>query len=271
MRRFQRNARIAATLVKGLPFDPASLFAGTEGGFWDFTDSATVFSDSARTTSSTIGGAIKGVTDKSGNGRHLQTAASTILRQNGGGHDYASFPGGSIAALNTPNFTAGALGGYTCVIGVRNTGSTANQNYALVDSDISTGANRLAQVLFFWGGGGYETTTSWNSDGTLNGTTQTATPHLPPSGDHVVTVQRTPTLESIRVDGTQTISQVMTKNARVSAANSGAVAIGGAWWGTSTPINGVFIGRIYAALMIYRALTAGELANLEAWMTTRSN
>jgi hypothetical protein len=53
-------------LLAGSGFTPAGLFTGgTTGVFYDFTDPATLFSDTSRTTLSTVGGQIRGVTDKS--------------------------------------------------------------------------------------------------------------------------------------------------------------------------------------------------------------
>ncbi|MGM0562829.1 MAG: hypothetical protein ACQES2_00725 [Pseudomonadota bacterium] len=65
-------------------FDPAPLFAsGEEGAFWDFNDKDTLYSDTGRTTAATIAGAVFGVTDKSGNGQHLEANGGGITMRDG--------------------------------------------------------------------------------------------------------------------------------------------------------------------------------------------
>lgn len=59
-------------------FDPASLFAAGEEGFFHAINPATCFADTAGTTPATISGAVARVTDLSGNGHHLvQTTAAS--------------------------------------------------------------------------------------------------------------------------------------------------------------------------------------------------
>lgn len=66
---------------------PASLFAASEaGGWYDPSDLATVWQDSARTTPGAVNSPVGALDDKSGNGNHLLQAtagARPILRQSG--------------------------------------------------------------------------------------------------------------------------------------------------------------------------------------------
>jgi hypothetical protein len=76
----------------------ADLFAGGQQGAWyDPSDLATVWQDSARTTPGAVGSAVGCIDDKSGNGNHaVQATAGSrpILRESGGLH-YLEFNGSS--------------------------------------------------------------------------------------------------------------------------------------------------------------------------------
>jgi hypothetical protein len=68
-------------------FDPSSLFSGDTGGWWDPSDMATLFQDSAGTTPITAADQPVGrINDQSGNGNDLTQASSSsrpILRNSG--------------------------------------------------------------------------------------------------------------------------------------------------------------------------------------------
>jgi hypothetical protein len=67
-------------------FDPATLFAGAAGSFFDVSDLSTVFADTAGTTPASVDGAVARISDKSGNGNHLLQATASLrplLRQSG--------------------------------------------------------------------------------------------------------------------------------------------------------------------------------------------
>jgi hypothetical protein len=93
-------------------FDPASLFDAGQKGFWyDYTDIATLWADTARTTPATVGNPIRAVTDKSGNNNHLTTASSgvsPILRQDANNIYYAEFDVTDDNMTATVDFSTGA-------------------------------------------------------------------------------------------------------------------------------------------------------------------
>jgi hypothetical protein len=58
-------------------FDPASLFGGTAGGYWDPSDKATMWKDTGGTSAVTADGdSVARIDDKSGNGNHLLQATA---------------------------------------------------------------------------------------------------------------------------------------------------------------------------------------------------
>lgn len=76
----------------GSAFDPADVFAtGRKGVFYDFTDAANLFTDSARTTPVAIATDLIGsATDLSGNGYHAAQAGAIRPAWNGGRAEFAS-------------------------------------------------------------------------------------------------------------------------------------------------------------------------------------
>ena len=72
-------------------FDPASLFGGSDDGWYWFPSLETTFTDAARTTATTVGNAIGGVTDSSGSANHGSQSTDSkrmILRQAANGNYY---------------------------------------------------------------------------------------------------------------------------------------------------------------------------------------
>ena len=93
-----------------VPFSPLSLFANGEKGAWyDFTDTANIFSDTAGTTPITNGGAIARINDKSGNSNHISqaTAGNRPLWTSAGNASYAAFDGSNdhLASTATIDWT----------------------------------------------------------------------------------------------------------------------------------------------------------------------
>lgn len=70
----------------GGDFNPASLFGGAQGAYYDPSDLASMWQDSARTVPAVVDQPVGAIDDRSGNGNHAvqaTTAAKPILRQSG--------------------------------------------------------------------------------------------------------------------------------------------------------------------------------------------
>lgn len=78
-------------------FSPLTLFAAGEQGAWfDPSDLATMFQDTAETVPAAVGAPVARIRDKSGRGNHAgqaTAAARPILRMDGGGRHYLEFDG----------------------------------------------------------------------------------------------------------------------------------------------------------------------------------
>lgn len=88
------------------PFNPATLFAGSPGGFWWVADLTTVFQNSNATGVPAVGSPVGYVGDKSGNGNHLLQATAGLrpTLRNSGNLYWLEFNGSQwMQALYTAN------------------------------------------------------------------------------------------------------------------------------------------------------------------------
>lgn len=102
-------------------FDPATLFANSERGFWyDPSDLTTMWTDTAGTIQASVGDAVARIDDKSGNGLHATqstVADRPILRQSGGLY-YLEFDGAG-DKLVSGSTNSGFSAGFEITAGVR--------------------------------------------------------------------------------------------------------------------------------------------------------
>lgn len=116
---------IGVSRPRGLYRAIQALFAAGEKGVWyDPSDLASMFQDSAGTTAAVVGQPVGKILDKSGNGYHATQSTSTarpILRQSGSLY-YLEFDGVD-DFLVTPSIDFRANGKLSCHVGV-----TANNN-----------------------------------------------------------------------------------------------------------------------------------------------
>ncbi len=240
----------------GSSFSPPSLFSGgTNGGYYDFTDASTLYSDTGFTTPSSTDGQIRGVVDLSGNGNNLTTATTTILMRAG---TYADFPGAVVGFAR--NFTGGlgSSSGWTALAAIRPSSIGATGQW--MDADYSNGATtRIAQAIWtdstqgslaFYGGGTGSTNKSTTAAGISAGS------------DYVLTHIFSTTALTLRKNGSQTTQ--LTFGAVVPNSGVAFFGLGSGWTGTAVQDQRRCTGRMYAALFINRQLTATELSDVEA-------
>ncbi len=106
------------------PFDPASLFAGGEQGFWlDPSDFTTMFQDAAGTTPVTAPGQSVGrILDKSGNDNTFTQGTDVnrpVLQQDGSGNYYLAFDGSISGIASAASVDFSAVDQVTACVGVR--------------------------------------------------------------------------------------------------------------------------------------------------------
>ena len=77
-------------------YDPATLFGGAAGAYYDFGDISSVWQDGAATVAGVVGQPVGRVNDKSGNGNHATqgtAAARPLLQADGAGRSYVQGDG----------------------------------------------------------------------------------------------------------------------------------------------------------------------------------
>jgi hypothetical protein len=233
-------------------FNPVTFWSGQQGGFWDFTNSANLFSDSARTTPASIDGAVKGVTDLSGLGNHLADlyGSRSFTRK-------TSWCEASAAPLEVASFSRTASG-YTSLALFRPTALSGYQY--LVDMPID--ASNTSFVFYAFG-----TNMAQYVDGAAIGDTFSNSTTLVDNTDYfsssAVNDNNVSPIMSIRVAGvTQTggVSQTMD-------VAPGRLSIGAA--GESSSLGAVpFVGRLYCVAWINKACTAQEILDIGNYMNS---
>lgn len=216
----------------GAAFTPASL---SPTAWYDPSDLATVWQDSARTTPASVNGVVGALDDKSGNGNHLiqaTGAAKPILRQSGalywietdGVDDYMDATGVAMTQPNALWFASNPL----ALTGHHNDGITVRQ--------------ALNQNLLFHAGAANPATGNSLSIGV-------------------------PAIIAVQVDGANTYARKDGVNA--AAISPGTTGLTGFRFATFSAGSQHYNGRFAGIVLVDRLLTAGEMASLDTYLAAK--
>lgn len=227
-------------------FNPASFFGGGEKGvIYDPSDLTSLFQDSAGTTPVTASADPVGkMNDLSGNNFHATqaTGGSRPSYQVASGKKSVRVLAGGFN-LGVPTISAAAAD-WTLVVGIK---LIAVGTYQCV-LDAQTGR------LIFYAVDSTATSASYYDGG------YKVASWTPGTTAHTLTYALTSGAGKIRADG----ADILTGQAYTQRAISGVTALG-----TNIVGGDGLNGDIYGLILINRVLTAGEIANAEAWMAAR--
>jgi hypothetical protein len=233
-------------------FDPSSLFGGTAGGMWDPSDKSTMFKDTAGTTPVTADGDIVArINDKSGNGNHLiqATLANRPMFKDSGGLRWLQMDDSTGVMTMAVDFAAPfGSGTWSRVSGLR---SLADGMFGHFYADHGTGStdiclhnNSPPNQLFMY-----------------NGSSQAATVNYGSSDGRVVVTElwANPAPCQLGVDN----------GAYSSSPSAAGVAPRGFVLGVSNAGAAHQTFEFYGGMMIARAITSSEQAQLKTWYGTK--
>lgn len=237
-------------------FNPATLFAGAEqGAFYDPSDLASMWQDSAGTTPAANDQPIGKLDDKSGNGNHIvqATAGQRPTKRLASGLHYAEFVGASAQWLGANLANMRITGDLTICAGVIQTAGTTG---AIAVCQTSSGAVTPYEFRY------NEATTLLmrHADAaSFEDTTLTV-----PTTAIVTSVRR---LSGVNIEMSVNGARTTTAKPIVPTADaSSAFRVGGRIVDTVADLT----GRLYGLVIINRRLTDTELADLEAWMAAKA-
>jgi len=238
-------------------FDPATLFAGGEGGVWYEPNPSTCFTDTAGTTAAGVGDAVARINDGSGNGNHATqptAAARPILRQTAGGSYYFELDGvDDWLSAGDVTFLDGAANA-TFAYGLQKPTSTA-QRVPLSKWVTNVGPVYTLLIDYFS-----------NSNRFFMGiSTPRSGSDVADGSDAIYVAQKTSTSLVVRKNAASFISASV---AATFPDNSEPLAVGAKTEGGNA--SAFYANPIYAILIIDRVLTAEELGNLESYLAEKS-
>lgn len=234
-------------------FNPVTFWSGYQGGFWDFTNPAGLFSDTALTTPATVDGLVRGVTDLSGLNQPMRSSFNIVTAfpfTMKSGYCIADQGGGMATqpiSIGTP---------YTAIALVRSNSVTTTQN--LVDTDYVS-SNRVAQNIVF--------TTGSVMQSLIFGFTPFAntmpSPTLVTNTDYYASVGVDTTGADLRIGGS-----TYTSGSGSFSGGVAPVAVAASFGNTASPQYQIFDGRIYCAAYITKKCTPEEIEEIGNYMNT---
>lgn len=238
-------------------FDPLSLFASTDGGWYDPSDFSTMWQDTAGTVAVTaVGQNVNRIDDKSGNGRHATVPAGLnppVLRQDAFGFYYLEYVAASTQGLsvaftpttNWPNMAAAWI-----------KASTTIATYPLAVAN-SASASRFVALI-------QSTAASNNAGIQMRGALNQITVLSGFTSGHIVIVANPRGTPDIKINKTATGAI----SADSDFAGSGLNTIGIGYVPRSTPIYST--GNFYGGIVLNRAFTAAEMVAVDTYLASKS-
>lgn len=236
-------------------FNPVTFWAGEKGGFWNFADPSTLFSNAAATTPASVDGPVRAVTDISGLGNTIKDTSGTHLFTMKSGYCITASAGG----LSTVPLTAIGGNGYTALALFRPNTFAGIQT--IIDSDWGP-TTRVAQNLGFRTGTNKITPLWFEGNSTFQSFTSTT--NMTDATDTFCSVMIQNSGASIRVVGATvtggTAYTIPTKNA--------AISIGASSGSAASASSQLFLGRMYCAAWINRTLSDAEIIEIGDYMNS---
>jgi len=244
-------------------FDPATLFAGGEGGVWYEPNPSTCFTDTAGTTAAGVGDAVARINDGSGNGNHATqptAAARPTLRQTAGGSYYLELDGvNDWLSAGDVTFLDGVANA-TIAYGLQKPTTTAQR--APLGKWLTNAGPVFTFAIDYFS----------NLNRFFIGNTAPSPPYfalsasdVPDGSDAIYVAQKTSTSLVVRKNAASFISASV---AATFPDNSEPLAVGAKTEGGNA--SAFYANPIYAILIIDRVLTAEELGNLESYLAEKS-
>jgi hypothetical protein len=245
-------------------FDPLDLFGGGEKGFWfDASDLSTMFQDTAGSTPVTADGqTVKRLVDKSGNGYVLTEATNGPVYRTSGGKHWLEYNGTNSELTNTSTNVTNSIGELTVFFAVNATTPAAEVFVFQARDNSFTGRAALSITS-----AGHPVIWASRVDGAAS-TTLSGLASKTGADKIIVGLIDYNNNDASIYDGSTSLNSTTTmpSTAGVTGSTNGPLGLG-----VNGPGNGnYYSGRIYQALIINRLLTAGEKADLGAYMATKS-
>ena len=244
-------------------FTPADLFAASEkGGWWDPSDFATMFQDTAATVPVTATGqTVARINDKSGNAKHLLQATAgsrPTLQQDGAGKYYLDFDG-TADFMSVASFDLSTTDAATAVAGVRKT-SDAATGVIFEHSNSSTFTNgTIAMFTALSSGDNF----AFRHKGTAGADSTTSGMDAPLLAVVSGTGKIATDLNQCRVNGGLAAQGTLDQGTGNLRSDTFYV---GARGGTTL----FFAGRLYGLIVRAATTTNTTLATAEAWMNEKT-